>query len=101
MFLFSLLFAFIIAFGYNRYSVEYFKVETSILIEDENSLTATDLLYDKVNSKNKILENKEFMIKSYPLIYKTLSELNLILLILLKVILKLQRLMTRQLLLSA
>ena len=77
LFLFSLLFAFIIAFGYNRYSVEYFKVETSILIEDENSLaTATDLLYDKVNSKNKILENKELMIKSYPLIYKTLSELS-------------------------
>ena len=77
LFLFSLFFAFIISYGYNRYSVEYFKVETSILIEDENSIaTATDLLYDKVNSKNKILENKELMIKSYPLIYNTLSELS-------------------------
>jgi capsular exopolysaccharide synthesis family protein len=74
--LISLSIAFIIAFAYNRYSVEYFKVETSILIEDDNSLkTASDLLYDKTSSKNKSLENKELMLKSYPLIYKTLSEL--------------------------
>ena len=65
----------IIAFGYNRYSVEYFNVETSILIKDENSLP-TDLLYERaISSQNKRLENKELKIKSYPLVYKTLRDL--------------------------
>ena len=72
----SLLLSFAIAFAYNRYSTAYFFVDTSILVKDENSLsTASDLLYEKVSYNNKFLENKELMLKSFPLIYKTLEDL--------------------------
>jgi hypothetical protein len=37
--------------------------------------TASDLIYEKSFSKNKSLENKELMLKAYPLIYKTLQGL--------------------------
>ena len=75
-FVISLLLTFLIAFGYNRYSVEYFNVETSILIKEENSLTtASDLLYERSAYQSKSLENKELTIKSYPLIHKTLRDL--------------------------
>ena len=75
--LLSLLVALTIAFAYNRYSTELFRSETSILIKEDNSLiTASDLLYDQRYSSKKSLENKELMIKSYPLIYKTLQDLS-------------------------
>ena len=74
--LLSLLLAFTVAYAYNRYSTELFNVETSILIKEDNSLSsASDLIYERVSSSSKILENKELMIKSYPLIYKTLEDL--------------------------
>ena len=72
--LISLILAFCIAFSYNRYSSELFGVQASILVKEDNSLeTASDLLYDNVSSSKKILENKELEIKSFPIIYKTLS----------------------------
>ena len=72
----SLLLAFLIAFAYIRYTTQLFSAEISILIKEDNSLpTASDLLYEKGSSKQKSLENKELMIKSYPLVYKTLEEL--------------------------
>ena len=67
-----LLLAFLIAFAYIRYTTQLFSAETSILIKEDNSLpSASDLLYEKGSSKQKSLENKELMIKSYPLVYKT------------------------------
>ena len=71
-----LVLAFLVAFGYNRYAVEYFNVETSILVQDENNFpTASDLLYNNKSSQKKILENKALILRSYPLIYRTLEEL--------------------------
>ena len=45
----SLLLAFAIGYAYNRYSTEFFSVNTSILIKENNSLpTASDLFYEKL-----------------------------------------------------
>ena len=75
-FVLSLFVAFSIAFAYNRYTNELYMVETSILIKEDNGLaTASDLLYSKVSSNKKSIENKELMIKSFPLVYKTLQDL--------------------------
>ena len=72
----SLCCAFIIAFAYNRYSVELFSAETSVLIKEEHSLpTASDLLYEKKNFKQKSLENKSLELKSYLLVHQTLEDL--------------------------
>ena len=42
---------------------------------DDDISSASDLIYEKVNSSNKILENKEQILTSFPLIFKTLSDL--------------------------
>ena len=76
-FVLSLLLTFAIAFAYNRYTHELYKIETSILInEDNTSGNPSDLLYEKtIQSQHMSLENKELILKSYPLIYSTLAEL--------------------------
>ena len=74
--LMSLCIAFVIAFTYNRYSTEYFNVNASVLVTDDNLPSASDLLYEKSFSDKNSLENKELMLKSYPLIYKTLEDLS-------------------------
>ena len=76
-FVISLLLTFSIAFAFNRYSKEIYKVETSIIVKEENSMpTASDLLYEKaIGNKKMSLENKELMLKSYPLVYETLEDL--------------------------
>ena len=72
----SILITLLIAFAYNRYSTNYYLVETSILIKSDNDISsASDLIYEKVNSSKKILENKEQILTSFPLIFKTLSDL--------------------------
>ena len=72
----SLILAFCIAFSYNRYSSELFGVEASIIVKEDDGLSnASDLLYDHVRSSNKIIENKELELKSFPLIYETLKDL--------------------------
>ena len=72
----SLFIAFSIAFAYNRYTYELYMVETSLLIKEENSIaTASDLLNTRVPLNKKSIENKELMIKSFPLVYKTLQDL--------------------------
>ena len=76
LFVISLLIAFVIAFLYNRYSKELFSVETSIIIKENNSLPTTDIFYDKLSASKESLENKELQIKAYPLIKKTLEDLN-------------------------
>ena len=71
-FLLSILFALLIAFGYTRYSHEFYKVYTKVHIHKDNSNTsAIDVLYNSLN------DNKEFSIKdeismftSYPLVLK-------------------------------
>ena len=72
----SLLLTFAIAYLYNRYTNEIYLVETSILIKENNSMgSASDLLYEKAMKGSIRLENKELMIKSYPLVYSTLADL--------------------------
>ena len=72
----SLLIAFAIAFAYNRYSPELFSSEISILIKDSNSLSsASELLYQSRKNHKKSLKNKELLIKSLPVISKTLEDL--------------------------
>lgn len=76
LFTMFLLLSFLIAVAYIRYTPELFRVETSILIKDGDSMpTASDLLYEKVSSNKKSLENKELLIKSFPIVNKTLKDL--------------------------
>ena len=65
------------AFLYNRYTNEIYLVETSLLIKEDNSIgSASNLLYEKaMGSSNISIENKVLMLKSYPLVYSTLSDL--------------------------
>ncbi|MBT3571285.1 MAG: hypothetical protein HN498_02875, partial [Flavobacteriales bacterium] len=76
LFVMALLLAFSLAFAYNRYTHELYSVETSIIIKEDSAMpTASDLLYDNMSSNNVSLENKELMLKSYPLVHKTLKDL--------------------------
>ena len=70
LFLLSLLLTFSIAYAYNRYSKELYLVETSIIVKEDNSIaSASDLLYEKaMNSNPMSLENKELVLKSFPLV---------------------------------
>lgn len=76
-FLISLLLTFAISFAYNRYTHELYEVETSILIkEDNNKLSASDLLYEKgLKTSQMSLENKLLVLRSFPLVFETLQEL--------------------------
>ena len=76
-FLISFCVTFIIAYSYNRYTQELYLVETSILVKEDNSVSsASDLLYEKAMKTNPMsLENKELVLKSYPLVYSVLEEL--------------------------
>ena len=76
-FVLSLFLTFALAYLYNRYTKELYLVETSILIKENNSMgSASDLLYEKaMGSSNVSIENKVLMLKSYPLVYSTLSDL--------------------------
>ena len=76
-FLLSLFLTFIIAYAYNRYTQELYLAETSILVSEDNSVaSASDLLYEKAMKTNPMsLENKELVLKSYPLVYSVLEEL--------------------------
>ena len=70
----SLFLSFALAYAYNRYSTEYFNVETSLLFKEDNRLS-TIQLYDNSYKNNENLENKSLLINSYPLVYKTLEDL--------------------------
>ena len=56
---------------------ELYLVETSILVKEDNSVaSASDLLYEKaMKTKPMSLENKELVLKSYPLVYSVLEDL--------------------------
>ena len=68
----SLFLSFALAYIYNRYSTEYFNVETSLLFKEDNRLS-TIQLYDNSYKNNENLENKSLLINSYPLVYKHLK----------------------------
>ena len=76
-FLISFCVTFIIAYSYNRYTQELYLVETSILVKEDNSVSsASDMLYDKAMKTNPMsLENKELVLKSFPLVYSVLEDL--------------------------
>jgi capsular exopolysaccharide synthesis family protein len=73
--LISLLIAFASALTFNRYSTEFFNVNASIIVKEENSQSTSDLLYEKSFFQKNSLESKQLMLKSYPMIYKTLEDL--------------------------
>ena len=74
----SLIFAFAIAFTYNRYAQELYNIETTILINEDNIITnPSELLYEKaIPNQYMNLEDRELILTSYPLVYATLAELN-------------------------
>jgi uncharacterized protein involved in exopolysaccharide biosynthesis len=73
----SLFLALAIAIIYNRYTPELYKIDTSLMINEDNTIVnAADLLYENPLKNNSInLENKALILKSYPLVYSTLKEL--------------------------
>ena len=82
LFLLSILLCLAIAFGFNRYTKNIFKVSSTILFEDQSnisSISAAEAIYSndpfQRSSKN-IIANKIYEINSYPLIYQTLNDLN-------------------------
>ena len=76
-FVLSLILTFVIAFAYNRYTHELYRVETSILISEDNAVeNPSDLLYEKaMQTQHVSLENTELILKSYPLVSSTLMAL--------------------------
>ncbi len=66
-----------IAFTYNRYSTDLYRVESSVFVKQDNDISsASDLLYNNsiVKDDNNI-SNKILLLRSFPLIYKTLEDL--------------------------
>ena len=75
--LLSLVIALIIAFAYIRYTTEYFVSEASIIIEDQNkSISKSSLFSENVLPISKNLENKKLLLTSFPLVSKTIKDLN-------------------------
>ena len=76
-FLLSILFALLVAFGYTRYSHEFYRVSTKVHIHKDNSNTsAADVLYSSLNdNKEASLIDEISMFTSYPLVFETVSNL--------------------------
>ena len=75
--LLSLVIALIIAFAYIRYTTEYFVSEASVIIEEQsNSNLKSSFLPENVLTSSKNLENKKFLLTSFPLVSKTIKDLN-------------------------
>ena len=75
--LLSLVIALIIAFAYIRYTTEYFVSEASVIIEEQsNSNLKSSFLPQNVLPSSKNLENKKFLLTSFPLVSKTIKDLN-------------------------
>ena len=74
-FLLSIILALSVAFAYTRYSPEYYKSSTKVLINSENE-SASDIIYSNLSNKNNgsiIDEIKLF--STYPLVLQTVSDL--------------------------
>ena len=76
-FVLSLLLLLLLLFYITDILMSYILVETSILVKENNSIgSASDLLFEKaMGSSNISIENKVLILKSYPLVYSTLSDL--------------------------
>ena len=75
-FLLSILFALVIAFGYNRYSQELYRVSTKIQInKDDSNTSTTDVLYNTLNNNEISLKDEVSLITSFPIVFKTVSDL--------------------------
>ena len=76
-FLLSVLVALLVAFGYTRYSHEFYKVYTKVHIHKDNSNTsAADVLYNSLNdNKEASIKDEISMFTSYPLVFETVSDL--------------------------
>ena len=75
-FLLSILLALLIAFGYNRYSQELYRVSTKIQInKDDSNTSTTDVLYNTLNNNDISLKDEVSLITSFPIVFKTVSEL--------------------------
>ena len=78
-FVISILLSLATAFGINRYSQETFEVSTVLLIKEKTASmqSAAEILYDNTYAKDKRgLKNEEIILKSSPLIYETVKELD-------------------------
>lgn len=76
-FLLSILLALLIAFGYTRYSHEYYRVSTKVHINNDNeNSSAADVLYKSLTeSKGSSLKDEINIFTSYPLVLQTVSDL--------------------------
>ena len=76
-FLLSILLSLFVAFAYTRYSHEFYKVSTRIMIngEDEGS-DASEILYNNVSDKNNgSIVDRIQLLSSYQLVLQTVSDL--------------------------
>ena len=74
----SILFALLIAFGFNRYSQELYRVSTKIQInKDDSNTSTTDVLYNTLNNNDISLKDEVSLITSFPIVFKTVSDLRL------------------------
>ena len=76
-FLLCVLFSLLVAFGYTRYSHEFYKVYTKVHIHKDNSNTsAADVLYNSLNdNKEASIKDEISIFRSYPLVFETVSDL--------------------------
>ena len=76
-FLGVLLIAFAIAYFANKYTRPVYRVESKILVKSRTGANAASFLYGTDISSDMVTEGVEsFVLKSYPIIYKTINELN-------------------------
>ncbi|MAR39438.1 MAG: hypothetical protein CMD22_01905 [Flavobacteriales bacterium] len=75
-FLLSILLALLIAFGYTRYSKEYYRVFTKVYINNDNDKSsAADVLYNSITESKASLKDEVNIFTSYPLVFQTVSDL--------------------------
>lgn len=81
LFFISLFIAVSIAFFINRYSIRYYNISSSILIKEnrlqQSSGGANDFLNSNLLGRNQNFQNEFWILKSYPVIEKTVKNLDL------------------------
>ena len=76
-FLLGILLIMSIAFLINRYADTLYYSETSVIIKEKTSDSAEFFFQENMSlGNNHSVENKILLLKSFPLIYNTLSDLN-------------------------
>jgi len=80
-FLLCLAFAVGVTFLINRYSIRYYSISSSILIKEnqfqQGSGNSTDFLNSNLFGRNQNFQNEFWILKSYPVIEKTVKNLDL------------------------